>query len=314
MAMTLTTTPAPRSKVTVVGAGNVGTLLAAEVARRGYADVLLMSGTPGLAAGRTLDIRQAGPILGRDLPLTAVESLEATSGSAVVVIATSARYEPGQSRGDQFAANRTRVQHVAQAIAATSPNAVIIVVTNPVEAMCAEAHISSAFDRRRVLGMAGVLDTARLQLFLSDALGVGPEDVRTTVIGGHGDSSVALLNQTTVKGIPIRSLLTAEEIMSLVRRAQSAGKEITELLGTETPSFAPAMAAAVMVETIVLDQHRVLPLVVRLEGELGFTNFYAGVCGRLGRHGLEEIVDSTLTSDEAVVLGDLRSNQQDLLA
>lgn len=194
-----------------------------------------------------------------------------------------------------------------------SPDAVIIVVTNPVEAMCAVAHAGSDFERRRVLGMAGVLDTARLQLFLADELGVRADDIRTTVVGGHGDTAVALLDQTTIRGTPIRSLLTTDEITRPVRRAQRAGAEITELLERETPSFAPAMAAVIMVEAVVLDQHRVLPLVVRLDGEFGYDNVYAGVAGRLGRNGLEGIVDTTLNADELAVFGNLRSEQQTLV-
>jgi malate dehydrogenase len=286
-----------RPRVTIVGAGEVGTLVAAELARRGDTEVRLLSETAGLAAGRALDIRQAGPILGAEMPLTAIDSYDDSAGS-VVVVTTSIPYGLGPLGTISSKANRARVAHAAHRFALTSPDSVIVVVTNPVEAMCAAAHDGSGFERHRVLGMAG--DTARLTLFLAEELAASVDEVETTVIGGHGDTAVALIGRTTIRGIPVQTLVPPARLAEIIRRAQRAGVEITELLGRETPSFAPAMAAAAMVDAITLDRKQVFPAVVRLDGEYGLRGLYAGVPSRFGRRGVDAIIEVELTHEETL--------------
>lgn len=226
----------------------------------------------------------------------------------MVVVTTSIPFRPGASRHDQFEANRARVAHAAHCVALTSPDAVIVVVTNPGEAMCAAAQDGSGFERHRVLGMAGVLDTARLTLFLAEELAASVDEVETTVIGGHGDTAVALIGRTTIRGIPVQTLVPPARLAEIIRRAQRAGVEITELLGRETPSFAPAMAAAALVDAITCDRKQVFPAVVRLDGEYGLRGLYAGVPSRLGRRGVEEIIEVELTHEETAGLHHLRAS------
>jgi malate dehydrogenase len=290
-----------RKKVTVVGAGNVGATCAQEVARRDYADVVLVDVIPNFPQGKALDLNQAGSVLGYEPRLTGTNGYEETEGSDVVVVTAGRPRAPGMSRDDLVSTNEAIVTAVTREAVRRSPRAVIVVVSNPLDAMCHVAKAVSRFPKRRVVGMAGILDTARFSAFISHELGVSVQDVTAMVLGGHGDQLVPVVSATTVGGVPLAELLPQSRIRKLVQRTRFGGGELVELLGTSA-WYAPGAAAAQMVDSICLDQKRVLPCTAYLEGEYGIDGLYMGVPTKLGAAGVEEIVRLKLTADEKKML------------
>jgi malate dehydrogenase len=290
-----------RKKVIVVGAGNVGATCAQEVARRDYADVVLVDVIPNFPQGKALDLNQAGSVLGYEPRLSGTNGYSETEGSDVVVVTAGRPRAPGMSRDDLVATNEAIVTAVTREAVRRSPKAVIVVVSNPLDAMCHVAKAVSRFPKRRVVGMAGILDTARFAAFISHELEVSVQDVTAMVLGGHGDQMVPVVSATTVGGVPLAELLPQSRIRKLVQRTRFGGGELVELLGTSA-WYAPGAAAAQMVDSICLDQKRVLPCTAYLEGEYGIEGLYMGVPTKLGAAGVEEIVRLKLTTDEKKML------------
>ena len=290
-----------RAKITVVGAGNVGATVAQEVARRDYADVVLVDIIEGLPQGKALDMNSAGPVLGHEPRVVGTNGYDETAGSDVVVITSGRPRAPGMSRDDLVATNQSIVAAVTAQAVAKSPDAIVLVVTNPLDAMCHVAKDASGFPKEFVFGMAGILDTARFRAFIAWATGASARDVQAMVLGGHGDQMVPVVSSTTVGGVPLRQLLPDETIAALVERTRKGGGEVVNLLGTSA-WYAPGAAVADMVDAIVLDQKRVLPCTAYLEGEYGIDGLYMGVPVKLGAAGVEEVVELELTADEQAEL------------
>ena len=290
-----------RRKVTVVGAGNVGATCAQELARRDYCDVVLVDIKEGLPEGKALDINQAGAVLGYEPNVTGSTSYEATAGSDVVVITAGVPRTGDMSRDDLVSTNEKIVGAVTEAAVAQSPDAILIVVSNPLDAMCHVAKNVSDFPKERVFGQAGILDTARLQTFLAWETGSSVKDVQATVLGGHGDQMVSIVSATTVGGVPVTKLVSADRLAELVQRTAVGGGEVVKLLGTSA-WYAPGAAAAQMVDAVMLDEKRVLPCTAYLDGEYGIDGLYMGVPVKLGAGGLEEIVELDLTDEEQTAL------------
>jgi malate dehydrogenase len=288
----------PRNKVTVIGAGNVGATAAQRIAEAGLADVVLVDIIEGLPQGKALDLAEAGPVVGHDARITGTNDYAETAGSDIIVVTSGLARQPGMSRDDLLMKNAGIVRSVVQASAAQSPDAILIVVTNPLDAMCHVAMSASGFPRERVLGMAGVLDSARFRTFIAWELGVSVEDTHAFVLGGHGDTMVPLSRYSTVAGIPITELLPAERVAAIEERTRNGGAEVVALLKSGSAYYAPAASVFEMVESILLDRRRVLPCAVLLDGEYGTKGLFVGVPVVLGRSGLERIVEITLTSDE----------------
>jgi malate dehydrogenase len=286
-----------RRKVTVVGAGAVGSTAAQEIARRDYAGVVLVDIIENLPQGKALDINQSGPILGYEPTVLGTNGYEETAGSDVVVITSGKPRSPGMSRDDLVTTNQSIVASVTQAAIEASPDAIIIVVTNPLDAMCHVAKDVSGFPKERVFGQAGILDSARFRTFVAWETGSSAKDVTTIVLGGHGDQMVAIVSATTVGGIPLRQLVPPNRVDELVQRTAVGGGEVVELLGTSA-WYAPGAAVAQMVDAVLLDQMRVLPCTAYLEGEYGIEGLYMGVPVRLGAGGIEEVVELELTDEE----------------
>ena len=286
-----------RKKVTVVGAGNVGATCAQEIARRDYADVVLVDIIPNFPQGKALDLNQAGSVLGYEPAITGATDYGPTEGSDVVVITAGRPRAPGMSRDDLVTTNEAIVTAVTKEAVRRSPKAVLVVVSNPLDAMCHVAKAVSRFPKRRVVGMAGILDTARFSAFIAHELDVSVKDVTAVVLGGHGDQMVPVVSATTVGGVPLPELLSKPRIRKLVERTKIGGAEIVGLLGTSA-WYAPGAAAAQMVDSICLDEKRVLPCTAYLEGEYGIRGLYMGVPTKLGAGGVEEIVKLKLTTEE----------------
>jgi malate dehydrogenase len=286
-----------RKKITVVGAGNVGATCAQELARRDYADVVLVDIIPNLPQGKALDLNQAGAVAGYEPTLMGANDYELTADSDVVVVTAGKPRAPGMSRDDLVATNEAIVAGVTREAVRHSPKALLVVVSNPLDAMCHVAKSTSRFPKRRVVGMAGILDTARFSAFIAQELEVSVKDVTAMVLGGHGDQMVPVVSATTVGGIPLAELLSRARIRKLVDRTRFGGGEIVELLGTSA-WYAPGAAAAQMVDSICLDEKRVLPCTAFLEGEYGVRGLYMGVPVKLGAGGVEEIVALKLTPEE----------------
>ena len=290
-----------RKKVTVVGAGNVGATCAQELARRDYADVVLVDIIPNFPQGKALDMNQAGPVLGYEPRITGANGYDDTADSDVVVITAGKPRAPGMSRDDLVATNEAIVTAVTKEAVRRSPKAVLVIVSNPLDAMCHVAKAVSRFPKARVVGMAGILDTARFAAFISQELDVSARDVTAMVLGGHGDQMVPVVSATAVGGVPLSELLSKPRIRRLVDRTRFGGGEIVNLLGTSA-WYAPGAAAAQMVDSICLDQKRVLPCTAYLEGEYGIRGLYMGVPTKLGAAGVEEIVRLKLSADEKKML------------
>ena len=292
-----------RKKVTIVGAGNVGATCAQEVARRDYADVVLIDVKPNLAAGKALDINQAGSVLGYEPTAVGVDAdrYDATAGSDVVVITAGLPRKPGMSRDDLVKTNEAIVTEVAGEVARRSRNAVLVVVSNPLDAMCHVAKAVSKFPKERVVGMAGILDTARFECFIAQETGLSVKEVTAMVLGGHGDQMVPVVSATTVAGVPLDQLVSRSKIAKMAERTKVGGGELVKLLGTSA-WYAPGAAAAQMVDAICLDEKRVLPCTAYLEGEYGIRDLYMGVPATLGAGGVEQIVSLKLTAEEKKLL------------
>ena len=290
-----------RHKVTVVGAGNVGATCAQELARRDYADVVLVDIKEGLPQGKALDIDQAGAVLGYEASVTGSNGYDETAGSEVVVITAGLPRQPGMSRDDLVQTNEKIVGSVTEQVAAASPDAIVVVVSNPLDAMCHVAKNVSGWPKERVFGMAGILDTARFSTFIAWETGTSIKDVTAMVLGGHGDQMVPVVTATTVGGIPLRKLVAEDRIQAMVERTAKGGGELVNLLGTSA-WYAPGAAAAQMVDAIVLDEKRVLPCTAYLEGEYGIDGLYMGVPVVLGSKGIERIVELDLDDAEQQAL------------
>ena len=287
-----------RSKVTVVGAGNVGATLAQRVLEKGYADVVLVDVIDGLPQGKGLDMLESGPLVGFDTMITGVTTYEETAGSDVVVITAGIARKSGMSRDDLLFTNQKIVSSVTKEVVKHSPETIIVVISNPLDAMAQLTLHESRFPKNRVVGMAGILDTARFRTFLAEELDVAVEDVHANVLGGHGDSMVPLIRYASVGGIPVSSLISKERLDSIVQRTRDGGAEIVAHLKTGSAYYAPSAAGAEMVEAILLDKKRVLPCTAYLDGEYGVKGLFVGVPVKLGGKGVEQIIEIELTARE----------------
>jgi malate dehydrogenase len=290
-----------RPKVTVVGAGNVGATCAQELARRDYCNVVLVDIKENLPQGKALDLNQAGPVLGYEPTVVGSNGYEETAGSEVVVITAGLPRSPGMSRDDLVATNEKIVGSVTEQAISHSPDAILVVVSNPLDAMCHVAKQVSGFPKERVFGMAGILDTARFRAFIAWETGASPKEITAMVLGGHGDQMVPVVSATTVGGVPLTKLASADRIEAMVERTRKGGGEIVELLGTSA-WYAPGAAAAQMVDAILLDQKRVLPCTAYLEGEYGIEGLYIGVPVKLGAEGIEQVIELDLSDAERSAL------------
>jgi malate dehydrogenase len=290
-------------KVTVVGAGNVGATCADVLAYREVAnEVVLVDIKEGLSEGKSLDIWQKAPIDLYDTRTTgSTNDYSKTAGSEVVVITSGLPRKPGMSRDDLIGTNAGIVKSVTENVVKHSPNAIIIVVSNPLDVMTYQAHLTSKFPRTRVMGMAGILDTARYRAFLAEALSVSPKDIQAMLLGGHGDTMVPLPRYTTVAGIPVTELIDKDKLNAILERTKVGGGELVKLMGTSA-WYAPGSAAAQMVESIVKDQRRVFPVCIKLDGEYGIKDCYLGVPVILGKNGVEKVIELDLKDDEKALL------------
>ena len=291
-----------RNKVTVVGAGNVGATCAQRIAERGYADVVLVDIIEGMPQGKALDMLESGPVVTSDARLIGSNSYEETANSDIAVITSGVPRKPGMSRDDLLLTNMEIVKGVAEGVVKHSPNCIIIVVTNPLDAMAQLALHVSKFPKNRVIGMSGILDTTRFRTFLAMELDVSVEDVFACVLGGHGDSMVPLPRLSTVGGLPITEILPQETIDRIVERTVKGGGEIVSLLKAGSAYYAPSAAVAQMVDSIILDKKRILPCAVHLDGEYGIKGVFLSVPVKLGANGVEQIVEIKLTSEEDAAL------------
>ena len=291
-----------RKKVTVVGAGNVGASCALRIAEKELADVVLVDVAEGVPQGKGLDLLQSGPVEGYNSSVIGANDYSPTAGSDVVVITAGLARKPGMSRDDLLMANYEVVKSVTSQVAAHSPNAILVLVTNPLDAMCWTAMQVSGFPKNRVIGMAGVLDTARFRTFIAAELNVAPASVTAMVLGGHGDTMVPLVRLSSVAGIPLTELLDKATLDGLVNRARNGGAEIVKLLKTGSAYYAPASAAVEMVGSILLDQKKVLPCSAYLDGEYGLKGMFVGVPVKLGSQGIEKIYELHLEADEKAAL------------
>ncbi|HEX9742156.1 MAG TPA: malate dehydrogenase [Nitrospiraceae bacterium] len=291
-----------RLKVTVVGAGNVGGTAAQRLAEQNLCDVVLVDIAPGLPQGKALDMTQSGPVCGFDSRVIGTNGYDETAGSSVAIITSGIPRKPGMSRDELLATNAKIVTGVVKELVKRSPDIILVLVTNPLDAMTYVAHKVSGLPKQRVMGMAGVLDSARFRSFIAAELNVPAADVQAMVLGGHGDSMVPLLKHTTVKGKPITELLSKDKLAALVKRTQDGGAEIVNLLKTGSAFYAPSAAAVDMVEAILKDQKRVLPCAVKCDGEYGIDGLFVGVPAKLGRNGVEGIEQYQLSPEEQKAL------------
>lgn len=289
-------------KVTVVGAGNVGATAAQRLVEKELCDVVLVDIIEGLPQGKALDLAEAAPIEKHDAHPTGSNRYEASANSDIVIITAGIPRKPGMSRDDLLSTNAGIMKEVTRQVAQQSPDAVLIIVSNPLDAMCHVAYDTSGFPKNRVIGMAGVLDSARFRSFIAMELDVSVENTTAFVLGGHGDTMVPLPRYSTVSGIPITELLSKERIDALVERTANGGAEIVGLLKTGSAFYAPASAAVEMAESILKDKKKILPCATYLEGEYGFNELFIGVPVKLGSNGVEEVIEITLTADEKAAL------------
>jgi malate dehydrogenase len=290
-------------KITVVGAGNVGATAAQRIAEKHLArNVIMVDVAEGIPQGKALDQWQSGPVEGFDARVTGANDYASAAGSELFVVTAGIARKPGMSRDDLVKTNAGIVKSVGAEIRKASPDAIVIVVSNPLDAMCYVMREATGFPRERVIGMAGVLDTARYRMFLSEAMGVSVDDIQAMVLGGHGDTMVPLVSYTTVSGIPVTQLIDQAKLDAIVDRARNGGAEIVAHLKTGSAYYAPSAAAVQMVEAIVHDRKRILPCSAWLTGEFGLTDVYCGVPCLLGRAGLERIIEITLTDAERAAL------------
>jgi len=291
-----------QSKVSIIGAGNVGATCTFRIAGKGYADIVLLDIVEGLPQGKGLDILEATPIIDSDVTIIGTNDYEETANSDIVVVTSGIARKPGMSRDDLVLTNMKIVQEVTEKVVQHSPNCIIIMVTNPLDAMTQLALHISKFPRNRVLGQSGILDSARLRTFIAQELNISVKDVSTCVLGGHGDTMVPITRLCTVDGVPITELLPKEKIESLVERTVKGGGEIVSLLKTGSAFYAPAAATAQMIESIFLDKKRILPCAAYLEGEYGIRGVVVGVPAKLGKNGVEQIIELKLNAEESAAL------------
>jgi malate dehydrogenase len=301
-------------KITVVGAGNVGATCADVLAYREVAnEIVLVDIKEGLAEGKSLDIWQKAPIdLYDSRTIGSTNDYSKTANSDVVVITSGLPRKPGMTRDDLIGTNAGIVKTVSENIVKHSPKSIIIVVSNPLDVMTYQAHLISKFPRTRVMGMAGILDTARYRAFLAEALNVSPKDIQAMLLGGHGDTMVPLPRYTTVSGIPVTELIGADKLNAIIERTKVGGGELVKLMGTSA-WYAPGSAAAQMVEAIVRDQRRILPVCMKLEGEYGIDNCYLGVPAILGKNGVERVIELELNSAEKELLETSRKHVKEVM-
>lgn len=302
-----------RKKVTVVGAGNVGANCALRVAEKELADVVLVDVVEGVPQGKGLDLLQSGPVQGYDVMLTGANDYEPTANSDVAIITAGFPRKPGMSRDDLLIANYDIVRAATEQIAKFSPNCIIIVVTNPLDAMAQAAHWVSKFSKNRVVGMAGVLDSARFRTFIAQELKVSVENVTAVVMGGHGDTMVPLVRLSNVSGIPLTELMDKATLDRIVDRTRNGGAEIVKYLKTGSAYYAPSAAAVEMAESILKDKKKVLPCAALLEGEYGIKGLFVGVPVKLGARGIEQIYEIKLTSEEQAMLKKSADSVQELV-
>lgn len=291
-----------RPKVTVVGAGNVGGTTAQRLAEKNLYDVVLVDIAPGVPQGKALDISQAGPVCGYSTQVVGTNEYTKTAGSAIAVITSGIPRKPGMSRDELLATNAKIVKSVVMELVSHSPDIILILVTNPLDAMVHVAHSVTGFSRSRIIGMAGVLDSARMRTFIAAELNVPATEVQAMVLGGHGDTMVPLPRYTTVKGRPVSELMSKEKLDAIVKRTREGGAEIVGLLKTGSAFYAPSASAVAMVESIHKDEKQVMPCAVLCEGEYGLKNVVVGVPVKIGRGGAEQIMEYELTSDERAAL------------
>jgi malate dehydrogenase len=302
-----------RQKVTVVGAGLTGRTTAQEVARRDYANVVLVDIVDNLPQGIALDENEAGPVLGYEPTIVGSNSYEASAGSDVVVITAGVPRKPGMSRDDLVTTNEKIVASVTEQALAQSPDAIVIVLSNPLDAMCHVAKSVSKLPRERVFGQAGILDTARFRTFVAWETGASAKDVHALVLGGHGDQMVPVISTTTVGGVPLTKLVSQERIDAMIERTRKGGGEVVELLGTSA-WYAPGAAVAEMVDAVLLDQKRVLPCTAYLEGEYGIEDLYIGVPVKLGAGGIDAIYELDLSEQERTWLDESAAAVREVVA
>ncbi len=302
-----------KHKVTVVGAGNVGATAAQRLAEKELCDVVLVDIIEGVPQGKSLDLTQAAPIEKHDAHLTGANSYEASASSDIVIITAGIPRKPGMSRDDLLSTNRGIIKSVTKEVVKYSPSAILIIVSNPLDAMCHVALDESGFPKHRVIGMAGVLDSARFRAFLSMELNVSVENIHALVLGGHGDTMVPLPRFSTVAGVPITELIDAKRIDEIVTRTRNGGAEIVSLLKTGSAYYAPASAAVEMAESILKDKKKILPCAAYLEGEYGISNLFVGVPVKLGSKGIEQIIELKLTAEEQQALKKSAAAVQELV-
>ena len=289
-------------KVTVIGAGNVGATAAQRLAEKELCDVVLVDIIEGVPQGKTLDLAQAAPVEKHDAHLLGANTYDATAGSHIVIITAGIPRKPGMSRDDLLSTNAGIVKKVTQEVASRSPQAILIIVSNPLDAMCHVAYEASGFPKQRIIGMAGVLDSARFRAFIAMELNVSVESTHAFVLGGHGDTMVPLPRYSTVAGIPITELMPPERIAALVQRTRNGGAEIVGLLKTASAFYAPSAAAVEMAESILKDKKKILPCAAYLEGEYGIRDLFIGVPVKLGAKGVEQVIEIKLTPEENTAL------------
>jgi malate dehydrogenase len=302
-----------RNKVTVIGAGNVGATTAQRIAEAGLADVVLVDIVEGMPQGKALDLAEAAPVVGHDASVVGSNDYADTAGSDIIVVTSGIARKPGMSRDELLATNAGIVSSVVRDATAVSPDAILIIVTNPLDAMCHAAMQASGFPRERVIGMAGVLDSARFRTFIAMELGVSVEDVHAFVLGGHGDTMVPLSRYSTVAGVPITELLPEDRVRALEERTAKGGAEIVGLLKTGSAYYAPAASTFEMVDSILRDRKRVLPCAVQLKGEFGVDGLFVGVPVVLGRGGLDRVFEITLTTEEQAAFDKSAAAVQELV-
>ncbi|MBS96717.1 MAG: malate dehydrogenase [SAR202 cluster bacterium] len=302
-----------RKKVSIVGAGQVGATTAQRIFEKQYADVVLIDIVEGLPQGKALDMLESGPVVGSDAQVIGTNDYKDTSNSDIVVITSGVARKPGMSRDDLLFTNMKIMDSVTSEIVKYSPDTIIIVVTNPLDAMAQRVYQSSGLPREKVIGQSGVLDTARFRTFLAQELNVSIRDIQAYVLGGHGDTMVPVLGYTTVGGVPVSELISKEKLDEIIKRTQDGGAEIVSLLKTGSAYYAPSAGVAEMVDSIILDQHRILPCAAYLTGEYGINDLYVGVPVKIGASGIEEIIQIELSNEEQSSLNASANAVQELI-
>ena len=302
-----------RKKVSIVGAGQVGATTAQRIFEKQYADVVLIDIVEGLPQGKALDMLESGPVVGSDAQVIGTNDYKDTANSDIVVITSGVARKPGMSRDDLLFTNMKIMDSVTSEIVKYSPETIIIVVTNPLDAMAQRVYQSSGLPREKVIGQSGVLDTARFRTFLAQELNVSIRDIQAYVLGGHGDTMVPVLGYTTVGGVPVSELISEKRLGEIIKRTQDGGAEIVSLLKTGSAYYAPSAGVAEMVDSIILNQHRILPCAAYLTGEYGINNLYVGVPVKIGSSGIEEIIQINLSNEEQKMLNASADAVQELI-